>query len=338
MDLSELDPDAARAAIAAATSADELAELRRRFVGKGSVAARARESIKDLDTSERPALGKAVTDFSKAVEAALEAAEATVVPVASGEPPLDLTLGTHGRRRGSLSLVTQCQRELEDVFVSLGYRVAEGPEVEDDWHNFEALNFPVGHPARAMQDTLYVDLGEPEQVLLRTHTSPVQIRLMENQPPPIYAVMPGRTYRNETVDARHSAVFHQIEGLAVDRGLTFGDLAGTLETFTSAYFGKKVTSRLLPSFFPFTEPSAEFAISCVFCDGAGCRVCSKTGWIELGGCGMVDPNVFLAVGIAPEEYTGFAFGFGIDRVVQLLYGVDHVKNLWDGDIRFAAQF
>src|SRR6476646_1502119 len=167
MDLSELDPDAARAAIAAATSADELAELRRRFVGKGSVAARARESIKDLDTSELPALGQAVTDFSKA-------AEATVVPVASGEPPLDLTLGTHGRRRGSLSLVTQCQRELEDVFVSLGYRVAEGPEVEDDWHNFEALNFPPGHPARAMQDTLYVTLGEPEQVLLRTHTSPVK--------------------------------------------------------------------------------------------------------------------------------------------------------------------
>ena len=153
------------------------------------------------------------------------------------------------------------------MFVSLGYRVAEGPEVEDDWHNFEALNFPPGHPARAMQDTLYVDLGEPEQVLLRTHTSPVQVRLMESQPPPIYAVMPGRTYRNENVDARHSAVFHQIEGLAVDRGLTFGDLAGTLETFTSAYFGKKVTSRLLPSFFPFTEPSAEFAITCVFCDG-----------------------------------------------------------------------
>ena len=188
--------------------------------------------------------------------------------------------------------------------MGLGYRVAEGPEVEDDWHNFEALNFPPGHPARAMQDTLYVDLGEPEQVMLRTHTSPVQIRVMETQKPPIYSVMPGRTYRNETLDARHSPVFHQIEGLAVDRGITFGDLAGTLEAFTSAYFGKKLKSRLLPSFFPFTEPSAEFAITCVFCDGAGCRVCSNTGWIELGGCGMVDPNVFLAVGIDPEEYTG----------------------------------
>jgi phenylalanyl-tRNA synthetase alpha chain len=234
--------------------------------------------------------------------------------------------------------VTQCQRELEDVFVSLGYRVAEGPEVEDDWHNFEALNFPPGHPARAMQDTLYVDLGAPEQVLLRTHTSPVQIRLMQTQPPPIFAVMPGRTYRNETVDARHSAVFHQIEGLAVDRGLTFGDLAGTLETFTSAYFGKKVTSRLLPSFFPFTEPSAEFAISCVFCDGAGCRVCSKTGWIELGGCGMVDPNVFLAVGIDPEEYTGFAFGFGLERMPMLRYGVEPIKTFFDNDDRFLSRY
>ncbi|MEO6467537.1 MAG: phenylalanine--tRNA ligase subunit alpha, partial [Acidimicrobiia bacterium] len=234
--------------------------------------------------------------------------------------------------------VTQCQRELEDVFVSLGYQVAEGPEVEDDWHNFEALNFPPGHPARAMQDTLYVDLGEPEQVLLRTHTSPVQIRLMESQPPPIYAVMPGRTYRNETVDARHSAVFHQIEGIAVDKGLTFGDLAGTLETFTSAYFGKKLKSRLLPSFFPFTEPSAEFAITCVFCDGSGCRVCSNTGWIELGGCGMIDPNVFLAVGIDPEIYTGFAFGFGLERMPMLRYGVEPIKTFFDNDVRFLSRY
>jgi phenylalanyl-tRNA synthetase alpha chain len=338
MDVSELDLDAARAAIAAARSAAELADARRRLVGKGSVAARARESIKELPEEERPAVGRAVTEFVTAVEAALTDAEAALVPTGSTEPPLDLTLGTHGRRRGSLNLVTQCQRELEDIFVSLGYRVAEGPEVEDDWHNFEALNFPPGHPARAMQDTLYVDLGEPEQVLLRTHTSPVQIRLMESTPPPIFAVITGRTYRNETVDARHSAVFHQIEGLAVDRGLTFGDLAGTIEAFVSAYFQKKVTSRLLPSFFPFTEPSAEFAISCVFCDGAGCRVCSKTGWIELGGCGMVDPNVFRAVGIDPEEYTGFAFGFGIERMPMLRYNVEPIKTFFDNDERFLARY
>src|SRR6478752_4733351 len=222
----ELDLDAARAAIEAAGTVDELDDLKRQLLGKGSAAARVKQSIKDLPGDQKPVVGKVVADFTATVGESVEARRAALGPVASIEPALDLTLGGHGRRRGHLHLVTQCRRELEDVFVSLGYRVEEGPEVEDDWHNFEALNFPPGHPARAMQDTLYVNLGEPEQVLLRTHTSPVQIRLMESTPPPIYAVIPGRTYRNETVDARHSAVFHQIEGLAVDRGLTFGDLAG----------------------------------------------------------------------------------------------------------------
>src|SRR3954466_8106244 len=334
----ELDLDAARAAVEAAGSVDELDAVKRELTGKGSAAARVKQSIKDLPGDQKPVVGKAVSEFTAAVEAAIEARREALGPATADGPALDLTLGTHGRTRGSLNLVTQCQRELEDVFVSLGYRVAEGPEVEDDWHNFEALNFPPEHPARAMQDTLYVDLGEPEQVLLRTHTSPVQIRLMQSQPPPIFAVMPGRTYRNETVDARHSAVFHQIEGLAVDRGLTFGDLAGTLETFTSAYFGKKLNSRLLPSFFPFTEPSAEFAITCAFCDGSGCRVCSRTGWIELGGCGMVDPNVFLAVGIDPGEYTGFAFGFGIERMPMLRYNVQPIKTFFDNDDRFLSRY
>src|SRR4051794_34508213 len=329
MDVSELDLDAARAAIGAARSGEDLAELRKRYVGKGSVAARVRESIKGLPNEERPALGRAVTDFVKAVEAALDDAEAALAPAAPTEPGLDLTLGTHGRRRGSLNLVTQCQRELEDVFVSLGYRVAEGPEVEDDWHNFEALNFPVGHPARAMQDTLYVDLGEPEQVMLRTHTSPMQIRLMETQPPPIYAVIPGRTFRRDTMDARHSPVFHQIECLVVDKGITLGHLFGTIDVFFRALFGD-VEARFLPSFFPFTEPSAELATSCPFCHKQGCRICSGTGWIELGGCGMVDPNVFLACGVDPEEYSGFAFGFGIDRIPMLVNQVPDLKTLlWD---------
>jgi phenylalanyl-tRNA synthetase alpha chain len=189
-----------------------------------------------------------------------------------------------------------------------------------------------------MQDTLYVRLGEPEQVLLRTHTSPVQVRVMEAQRPPIYVVAPGRVYRRDTLDARHSPVFHQIEGLAVDEGITLGDLLGTIEAFVHALFGPDVNARFLPSFFPFTEPSCEFAMTCVFCEGSGCTVCSKTGWVELGGAGMVDPNVFEAVDIDPERYSGFAFGFGIDRLVQLLYGVDHVKNLWDGDVRFLRQF
>jgi phenylalanyl-tRNA synthetase alpha chain len=230
------------------------------------------------------------------------------------------------------------QRELEDVFVALGYQVAEGPEVEDDWHNFEALNFPPGHPARAMQDTLYVDLGQAEQVLMRTHTSPVQIRSMETRELPIFVVAPGRAYRNETLDARHSPVFHQIEGLAVDRGITFGDLAGTLEAFTSDYFGEAVTARLLPSYFPFTEPSAEFAVSCVFCHGEGCRVCSQTGWIELGGCGMVDPNVLSAAGLDPEEVSGFAFGFGLERMAMIRYGVEPIKTFFDNDVRFLEQY
>ena len=252
---------------------------------------------------------------------------------------LDLTLGGHGRPRGHLHLVTQCQRELEDVFVSLGYKVAEGPEVEDDWHNFEALNFPPGHPARAMQDTLYVNLGEPEQVLLRTHTSPVQIRVMETQKPPIFAVMPGRTYRNETLDARHSPVFHQIEGLAVDRGITFGDLAGHARGVHQRVLRQEGEVAPAPVVLPVHRAVGRVLVHAACSVTApGCRVCSKTGWIELGGCGMVDPNVFHAVGIDPEEYTGFAFGFGLERMTMLRYGVEPIKTFFDNDIRFLTQY
>jgi phenylalanyl-tRNA synthetase alpha chain len=234
--------------------------------------------------------------------------------------------------------VTQTRAQLEDTFVAMGYAVAEGPEAETDWYNFEALNMPPAHPARGMWDTLYLRLGPPETVLLRTHTSPVQIRLMESQPPPIYAVMPGRCYRRDTPDARHLPVFHQIEGLVVDRGITFGDLAGTIETFTEAFFGAGMHSRLRPSYFPFTEPSAEFEVTCPICGGAGCRTCSGSGWIELGGCGMVDPNVFAAVGIDAELYSGFAFGFGIDRLAQVRVGLSDMRTLLDNDVRFLAQF
>ena len=334
--------DDAAAAIAAAATEDELAAAERAFTGKGSAVSDLKASIKSLDAADRPVAGKLVGDVTAAVaelvaakQAALDAAEAAT---AGERDRLDLTLGGHGPSRGHLHLVTQVQRELEDIFVGMGYRVVQGPEVEDDWHNFEALNMVPGHPARSMQDTLYVELGDPEQVMLRTHTSPVQIRTMEAMEPPIFVVAPGRTYRNETLDARHSPVFHQIEALAVDEGITLGDLLGTIEAFIHALFGTDIKARFLPSFFPFTEPSLEFAMSCVFCRGAGCTVCSRTGWVELGGAGMVDPNVFTAVGIDPEKYTGFAFGFGIDRVAQLLYGVDHIKNLWDGDVRFISQF
>jgi phenylalanyl-tRNA synthetase alpha chain len=329
-------------AFATVTSLDELADAERRFLGKASALNEIREAIKTVDATSRAAVGKAVSAARATLEAAHAerhaALSARAAALAAVRDRLDLTLGAREYRRGHMHPVTRIWRELEDVFVGMGYTVAEGPEVELDWYNFEALNFPPGHPARAMQDTLYVRLGDDEEVLLRTHTSPVQVRVMESQRPPIYVIAPGRVFRRDTLDARHSPVFHQVEGLVVDEGITLGDLLGTIEAFIQALFGSDIRARFLPSFFPFTEPSVEFAMSCVFCRGDGCTVCSRTGWIELGGAGMVDPNVFRAVDIDPEIYTGFAFGFGIDRLVQLLYGVDHVKNVWEGDVRFARQF
>jgi phenylalanyl-tRNA synthetase alpha chain len=220
----------------------------------------------------------------------------------------------------------------------MGFTVAEGPEAETDWRNFEALNIPPDHPARSMWDTFYLQLGPPGSTLLRTHTSPVQIRVMQSQPPPIFIVAPGRCYRRDTPDARHLPVFHQIEGLVVDKGITFADLAGTIEAFTTSYFGPAIHSRLRPSYFPFTEPSAEYEINCMICEGAGCRTCSGTGWVELGGAGMVDPNVFAAVGIDDEEWSGFAFGFGIDRCAQMRHGIADMRVLLDNDTRFLTQF
>ncbi|MGB2756704.1 MAG: phenylalanine--tRNA ligase subunit alpha [Acidimicrobiia bacterium] len=317
----------------------DLEDFERESVGKRSPLIAWRESIKTLQPEQRPVIGKALNEFRDSLVAAIaESSERLSEAEQDSRPMLDLTLPSRGRRRGTLHLVTQVMRELEDIFVSMGYSIAEGPEVETDWYNFEALNFPKGHPARAMQDTLYVDLGEPEQVLLRTHTSPVQIRVMESTPPPIYSIMPGRVYRRDTLDARHSPVFHQIEGLVVDEGISMADLVGTIEAFLSQLFGKQTKARVLPSYFPFTEPSAEFGASCVFCSGSGCAVCSQTGWLELGGCGMVDPNVFAAVGLDPERWQGFAFGFGIERIAQLRHGVDHIKTYFENDIRFLRQF
>jgi phenylalanyl-tRNA synthetase alpha chain len=335
--------DEARRAFPAASSTADVDELERRFTGRRSAAAAATEAIKTLPPDDRPAAGRAVQGYREAV-AALAAARRSAVAAEEGAggpgaERVDPTLGGHARPRGHLHLVTQTRRELEDIFAGLGYRVAEGPEVEDDWHNFEALNIPPAHPARSMQDTLYVQLGEPEQVVLRTHTSPVQIRTMEAQPPPIYIVAPGRTYRNETLDARHSPVFHQMECLAVDRAITMADLFGTIETFARQLFDDEtVRTRFRADYFPYTEPSAELAVSCVFCHGEGCRVCSSTGWIELGGCGMVDPNVFLAVGIDPEEWQGFAFGFGLERLAMIRYGVAEIRTFVDNDVRFLEQY
>ena len=329
-------------AIAQASALDELDALEREHLkGRGSAVSEVNEQIKSFAPEDRPRAGQAVGAYRAAVGEALTARRAELEAAAAADTGgrIDLTLGTHGRGRGHLHLVTQIRRELEDIFVGLGYRIAEGPEVEDDWHNFEALNIPPAHPARSMQDTIYVALGADEQTLLRTHTSPVQIRTMETQPPPIYVVAPGRVYRNETLDARHSPAFHQLEGLAVDRGLTMADLFGTIEAFVRRLFDdESVRTRFRSDFFPYTEPSAELAVSCVFCGGSGCRVCSHSGWIELGGCGMVDPNVFVAVGIDPEEWQGFAFGFGLERIAMIRYGINEIRTFFDSDVRFLEQY
>jgi phenylalanyl-tRNA synthetase alpha chain len=332
----------AATAIETAASLDELGELERRYAGRRSQAAVVNEAIKTFEPGERPTAGKAVGAYTDEIRA-LVARRREAIVAEGGERPdgegLDLTMGGHGRARGHLHLVTQIQRELEDIFAGLGYRVAEGPEVEDDWHNFEALNIPPAHPARSMQDTLYVKLGAEEQVMLRTHTSPVQIRTMETNEPPIYVVAPGRTYRNETPGPRNSPVFHQLECLAVDRDISLADLFGTIEVFVKRLFDDEaIRTRFRSDFFPYTEPSAELAVSCIFCHGEGCRVCSHTGWVELGGCGMVDPNVFVAVGYDPEEWQGFAFGFGLERLAMIRYGIDEIRTFFDSDVRFLAQY
>jgi phenylalanyl-tRNA synthetase alpha chain len=317
--------------IGSAASLDELASLERDLLGKGSQLTGFKKQMGSLDPEARREVGAALNGAREALAAAvaerrssLEEAEAARRAEAER---LDLTEVRATRDAGHLHLVTQAIEELEDVFVGLGFTVAEGPEVEDDWHNFTALNFGKYHPARDMQDTFFVALGEPKEVVMRTHTSPVQVRAMEAQAPPIYSVMPGRVYRNEATDATHLAVFHQIEGLVVDKGITFGHLAGTIDRFTKAYFGEGFSSRLRPSYFPFTEPSAEFDIQRP--DGT---------WLELGGCGMVHPNVLRNGGIDPEEYSGFAFGFGIDRLVATRHGVTDLRELTGTDIRFLEQF
>ncbi|WP_426572790.1 phenylalanine--tRNA ligase subunit alpha [Aquihabitans sp. McL0605] len=317
--------------IAQASTLDGLAEIERSLTGKGSELLGLKKGLGALSPDERRETGLVMNEASEAIKAAVAARRAELeaeaqLALAQAER-LDLTEVRADRDAGHLHLVTQTIEELEDVFVGLGFHVAEGPEVEDDWHNFTALNFGQYHPARDMQDTFFVGLGGPRDVVMRTHTSPVQIRVMEGQQPPIYSVMPGRVYRNEATDATHLAVFHQLECLVIDRGITFAHLAGTIDRFTKAYFGPGWTSRLRPSYFPFTEPSAEFDIQRP--DGT---------WLELGGCGMVHPNVLANCGIDPEEFSGFAFGFGLDRLASTRHGVTDLRELASTDIRFLEQF
>jgi len=331
----DLDLDAhlttAEGAVADAVDLDALAVVDTELLGRKSVLATVRSRLADMDPDDRKVVGRRVNEIRTEVERLISERRAELAVGARAEvleaERLDLTEFDRGRRLGHRHVVTQTWERLEDLFVGMGYTVAEGPEIEDEWHNFGALNFPLGHPARDMYDTLYVEYGEPQSTMLRTHTSPVQIRVMEEQEPPIYSIMPGRVFRSDTADATHMPVFHQIEGLVVDRNITFGDLAGTLDAFTTAYFGSEFTSRLRPSYFPFTEPSAEFDIRRP--DGS---------WLELAGCGMVHPEVLRSCGLDPEEWSGFAFGFGLDRLALMRHGIDDLRELFRNDHRFLGQF
>lgn len=340
-------------AIAETEDLEGLKAIEPQLFGKKSTLGGLKRLMGQVEADERAAVGQALNEAQADVRAAHDEARAGRAAAARRlqleDERLDLTEAPPGGQRGHLHLVTQATERLEDVFVGMGFTVSEGPQAETDWYNFEALNLPAAHPARSMFDTIYLDLGarteigdgeggDATSVLLRTHTSPVQIRVMEGQEPPIYTICPGRVFRRDTADASHMPVFHQIEGLVIDRGISFRDLAGTLNDFTAAYFGSAISSRLRPSYFPFTEPSAEFDITCVICEGEGCQTCQRTGWIELGGCGMVHPNVLGSCGIDSEEWTGFAFGFGIDRLALMRHGIDDLRDMYTNDVRFLSQF
>jgi len=343
--------DGAVERVSAAQDLDALDAVDHELTGRRSTLIAWRRALGALDETDRRTLGSALNDAAARVRKAVAARRGVLEATArherlAGDRLLLDELEDHEARapvaRGHRHLVTSTRDELEDVFVAMGFEVTEGPEVETDWYNFEALNFPLGHPARTMYDTIYVDLGDAESVVLRTHTSPVQVRLMEaavaSDGLPIHVVIPGRVFRRDTPDASHLVEFHQIEGLVVDEGITLADLAGTIRAFTSAYFGEGITARFRPSYFPFTEPSAEFDITCTICRGKGCRTCSQTGWIELGRSGVVDPAVFAAVGIDPTRWSGFAFGFGIDRCAFMRHQLSDLRALIENDVRFLRQF
>ena len=329
-DLENLANEAEEASNAASTL-EGLAQIQAQFLGKKSKLVKAKKALGTLPAEDRANAGKEINEIKGQIEQLISGRKAVLQESEwsskFNEERLDLTERLGSIDRGHLHLITQARDELEDVFIGMGYSVAEGPEVETAWYNFEALNIPDWHPARGNFDTIFVDLGEPEEVMLRSHTSPVQIRTMESQEPPIYIVAPGRTFRTDSADATHLPAFNQIEGLVIDKGITMGDLAGTIDSFVHAFFGEEVKSRLRPSYFPFTEPSAEFDISRP--DGS---------WLELGGCGMVHPNVLRNCNIDPEVWQGFAFGFGIDRLVSMRYQLDDIRELVVNDARFLRQF
>jgi phenylalanyl-tRNA synthetase alpha chain len=322
----------ARSAIEGASSLAELDELRVRYLGRRSPLKLALREVRDRETGMR--LNAAREAIEEALSARSNLLERAEIDRRLSEEIIDVTLPGERARRGHLHLITQVRREVEDIFLGLGYRVVDGREVETTRYNFDGLNFPPGHPTRSPLQSLFLN-GD---VLLRTETSPSQIRVMEKQEPPVYMVSLGRVYRRDTPDATHSPIFHQVEGLAVDRGITMADLKGTLLHLMRALFGDEREVRFRTHDFPFTEPSLEPDVSCFLCEGEGCPVCRWSGWIELGGSGMVDPNVFEFVGYDPEEWTGFAFGIGLERIAQLRHGLPEIGGLWQNDLRLLRQF
>jgi len=321
-------------------TAEDLAQLdqfRVRYLGKKGPLTEAMRQLAKLPPEERPAAGQAVNEAKQSIRQALDARravlEAAALEVRLAAETIDVTLPGRGQGVGGLHPVTLTLERIADLFASVGYEVAEGPEIEDDYHNFEALNIPPNHPARAMHDTFYFDA----HTLLRTHTSPVQVRVMKERRPPLRVIAPGRVYRCDS-DVTHTPMFHQVEGFMVDEHVRFTDLKGLLSSFLRGFFGRQLAVRFRPSYFPFTEPSAEVDIECVICNGDGCRVCSQTGWLEIMGCGMIHPQVFDNVGIDNEQYTGFAFGMGVERMAMLRYGVNDLRLFFENDLRFLRQF
>jgi phenylalanyl-tRNA synthetase alpha chain len=331
-----------RGLIAVAASLEELRAAETSVLGRKAPLSDVGRSLSTLPEQDRPSVGQRTHEVREALRALVEDRRAALE--AEGEASLleadrvDLTLPGRRPRPGSLHPLTITQYEIVDIFTRMGYGVVEGSEVEDEWYNFDALNIPPDHPARTLMDTVYLDVPGHPELLLRTHTSPMQIRTMQAQPPPVYVIVPGRVFRNEEITAKNMPVFHQVEGLAIDEGITFADLKGTLKAFYRALLGPEREVRLTPSFFPFVEPGAQVEVSCFVCGGTGCRTCGGTGWIETAGCGMVHPSVLENVGYDPERYTGFAFGGGYDRLAMIRFGIPDIRLLWESDVRFLEQF
>ncbi len=316
----------------------DLEQIRIQYLGKKGELTSVLRGMGALSAEERPIIGQLANEVRAAIEAELSAraqqAKQKQLEEQLKREKIDVTLPSSAPRMGHAHPLNQVQRRMEDIFIGMGFSIAEGPEVEFDYYNFQALNIPENHPARDTQDTFYIT----ENILLRSQTSPVQVRTMEHQKPPIRVISPGRVYRSDAVDATHSPLFHQVEGLVVDKGITMGDLKGMLETFAKEFFGSETRLRLRPHHFPFTEPSAEVDISCFVCGGKGCRLCKNEGWIEILGAGMVHPFVLSNCGIDPEVYSGFAFGMGVERIAMAQYGIDDMRLLYENDVRFLEQF